>query len=203
MLKKNCDATSTLYKKLQKINNKRCGAKGKTQRDTINNKRLCWDDIRKEIVTKMDAQSNCVISSLVNDSKNKKKDELLSNYDLAQMKFPLRQSDTIATIGNGSLEEGPEFINKYFVGLFDPKNAAGFAEINLDKSGNKTDKGHKGDKGKPGKYADINSDNDVGFSSDPAFLYRLSTYNKDNKDKDNKDNKEKFDQPVQYQKQQL
>jgi hypothetical protein len=182
MLKKNCEKTSNLYKKLQKNNFNRCGAgaKGKTDRDTINNKRLCWDDIRKEIVTGMDAESNCVMASL-----NK---EPVDMAKLAEMRFPSRlavKSKAVSAYDlstQGDQFEGPNYINQYFVGLADSTKGAGYAEITGEQ------------KGKTGKYADINSYSDVGFTSDPAFLYRLSVYNK---------NKSKAEQFEQYNQEQM
>lgn len=175
MLKRNCDITGHLHKKLQKKNINRCGAgaKGKTDRDTINNKRICWDDVRKEIVAGMDAESNCVISSLNAKSQKMGFD---AKYDLAEMRFPSRSStkstplssyDKNISLSNElGIDEGPDFINKHYMPLFDTRKGAGFAEIGSEQ------------KGKTGQYADINSYNDVGFTSDPAFLYRLSVYNK-------------------------
>ena len=184
MLKRNCDITSNLHKKLQKSNYNRCGAgaKGKTDRDTINNKRLCWDDVRKEIVAGMDAESNCVMASL-----NKVGSD--PRVDMAQMKFPSRSATKSTPVssyevnsGLLGVEEGPNFINKHYMTLFDPRKGAGFAEIGVEQ------------KGKTGKYADINSYSDVGFTSDPAFLYRLSVYNK---------NKSKAEQFEEYNNQQM
>ena len=184
MLKRNCDITSNLHKKLQKSNYNRCGAgaKGKTERDTINNKRQCWDDVRKEIVAGMDAESNCVMASL-----NKVGSD--ARADMAEMKFPSRSATKSTPVssyevnsGLLGVEEGPNFINKHYMQLFDPRKGAGFAEIGAEQ------------KGKTGKYADINSYNDVGFTSDPAFLYRLSVYNK---------NKSKAEQFEEYNNQQM
>jgi hypothetical protein len=182
MLKKNCEKTSNIYKKLKKNNLNRCGPgiKGKTNRDTINNKRLCWTDIRREIVSGMDAESNCVMASL-----NK---EPIDMSKLAEMRFPSRSAVKSKAISQydltaqGDLFEGPNYINQYFVGLSDPTKGAGFAEITGEQ------------KGKTGKYADINSYTDVGFTSDPAFLYRLANYNK---------NKSKTEQFEQYNQEQM
>jgi len=182
MLKRNCDMTNRLHKQLKKSNFNRCGAgaKGKTDRDTINNKRLCWDDVRKEIVAGMDAESNCVMAAL-----NKPKSGSDVRVELAESKFPSRgaiKSGPIKSVSPANplkeldLQEGPDFINKHFTGLFDPSKGAGFAEIGSEQ------------KGKTGKYADVNSYNDVGFTSDPAFLYRLSVYNK------NKSKAEEFEE---------
>lgn len=190
MLKKNCDMTSSLHKKLQKNNNKRCGAKGKTDRDTINNKRLCWDDVRKEIVTGMDAESNCVMASL-----NANKIGSDTRADMAEMKFPSRTATKSTPVSSYDVNrrsstnveidaEGPDFINRHYTGLFDPSKGAGFAEIGAEQ------------KGKTGKYADINSYTDVGFTSDPAFLYRLSVYN-------NNKTKSKAEQFEEYNNQQM
>lgn len=58
----NCIKNSKLYKKLKKENDKKCtinNSKGSTEKDSINNRRICYDDIAKEIVTKMDSESYC------------------------------------------------------------------------------------------------------------------------------------------------
>jgi len=183
MLKKNCKKTLNIHKQLQKKNLNRCGAgiKGKTDRDTINNKKLCWTDIHREIVSGMDAESNCVMASL-----NK---EPIDMAKLAEMRFPSRSAVKSKAVSAYDLSsdlgdqfEGPNYINLYFVGLSDPTKGAGFSEIMGEQ------------KGKTGKYANINSYTDVGFTSDPAFLYRLSVYNK---------NKSKAEQFEQYNQEQM
>lgn len=58
----NCIKNSKLYKKLKKNNDEKCtinNSKGPTEKDSINNRRTCYDDIAKEIVTKMDSESYC------------------------------------------------------------------------------------------------------------------------------------------------
>ena len=59
MLQTNCIKSTEQMNKLKNMNKKRCIQKGKTQRDTINNKQLCYNDISKEIVATLDSQSNC------------------------------------------------------------------------------------------------------------------------------------------------
>jgi len=190
MLKKNCYLTTDLHKKLKKLNYNRCGAgtKGKTYRETINNKRLCYDDIHKEIVTGFDAESNCVVSNLINNQKNlsKKLSKELSKELSKQLSKQLTKLSSVPSTSikatsikatsikaTNSLEEGPEFINKYFVSLYQPTKTKGFSEIQSEAIG------------LTGKYANINSYNDIGFTSDPSFLYRLSTYNKLNSRRSN------------------
>jgi hypothetical protein len=207
MLKANCRITDRLHKKLRRNNNYRCGkgAKGKTDRETINNKRLCRDDIHKEIVTALDAESNCIVSALFNDPKTTSKgvfryespsqdQDMLQRAEsrdsrnsilrseLASMKFPSRTAMKSIPLSNyatpvvnteinkfNMYEEGPEYINKFFMPTYESKKTSNFAEINDSKIQVQ---------GKHGKYADINSYTDIGFTSDPAFLYRLSTYEK-------------------------
>jgi len=65
-IKINCEKNKLLLKQLKNMNNLRCKKQGKTDRDTINNKWLCYDDVGKEVVTQLDAESNCVMSDLVN-----------------------------------------------------------------------------------------------------------------------------------------
>jgi len=200
MLKANCRITDRLHKKLRKNNYYRCGkgAKGKTDRETINNKRLCRDDVHKEIVAGLDAESNCITSALINNPKTTSKgifryespsqnivqrsesrDSILRS-ELASMKFPSRSAIKSIPLSNyatpvvnteinkfNMYEEGPEYINKLFMPTYESKKTSNFAEINDGKIQGKTD-----------KYADINSYSDIGFTSDPAFLYRLSTYEK-------------------------
>jgi hypothetical protein len=58
----NCIKNSKLYKKLKKENDEKCSinnSKGSTEKDSINNRRACYDNIAKEIVTKMDSESYC------------------------------------------------------------------------------------------------------------------------------------------------
>ena len=58
----NCIKNTKLYKKLKKNNDDKCtinNSKGYTEKDSINNRRACYDDIAKEIVTKMDSESYC------------------------------------------------------------------------------------------------------------------------------------------------
>jgi len=208
MLKANCRITDKLHKKLKKNNYYRCGkgAKGKTDRETINNKRLCWDDTYKEIVTGYDAESNCVTAALMNnpnttskgvfkyespqldserlESERAESKNSILRSELASMKFPARSAIKSIPVSNyatpvinteinklNMFEEGPEYINKYFMPTYEAKRAYGFSEINDTKTNIRGI-------GKSDKYADINSYSDIGFTSDPAFLYRLSTYEK-------------------------
>lgn len=61
----NCDNNTKLHKYLQDTNAKQCLAKGKTDRDTINNKSNCYDDIGKEIVTGLDEESYCKLAKTI------------------------------------------------------------------------------------------------------------------------------------------
>jgi hypothetical protein len=62
MLKENCRINKKLYRQLRKNNKFRCQNEGNTQRDTINNKTLCYDDTGKEINARLDMISNCAIA---------------------------------------------------------------------------------------------------------------------------------------------
>jgi hypothetical protein len=62
MLKENCRINKKLYRQLRRNNKFRCQDEGNTQRDTINNKKLCYDDTGKEINTRLDMISNCAIA---------------------------------------------------------------------------------------------------------------------------------------------
>ena len=63
MLKENCRINKKLYRQLRKNNKFRCQNEGNTQRDTINNKTLCYDDTGKEINTRLDMISSCAIAN--------------------------------------------------------------------------------------------------------------------------------------------
>ena len=62
MLKENCRINKKLYRQLRRNNKFRCQDEGNTQRDTINNKTLCYDDTGKEINTRLDMISSCAIA---------------------------------------------------------------------------------------------------------------------------------------------
>ena len=110
MLKVNCDKNTKLYNSLKRLNKENCIKNGKTQRETINNKTVCYDNIAKEIVTKFDMESNCLLSKKI----NKKIDKIpLMNNNLK----PKTNKDTKSTIN-----EGPEFINKWDLPSYDKQN---------------------------------------------------------------------------------
>jgi hypothetical protein len=276
MLKNNCRINKKLHKQLINANNTRCNAKGKTYRETINNKRLCYDDIHKEIVTGFDAESNCVVSNMINKdkpisnfqfsdmrtaksissqskmkklSKNSSKASIskasrskssssklvrpqlkmkklsknnsksgrpqrkmkklsknnsksssskssklsssksakssssktssrssssasnlsVKRSKLAEARFPSRNNIVKKESQNMKLEEGPDFINKFYRSTYQShKGNNNFAAFNATPLGAPTGDSHK--------YANISSYSDVSFSSDPAFLSRLSNY---------------------------
>ncbi len=142
LLEANCKKTSETYEKLKEMNKKRCKQNGNTQRETINNKSLCYDDTAKEIVSRLDAISNCGLL---------KRDK----------KILLKKLKDVKTVSK--VEEGPEFINTFYMPLYEPHKSTEYASYTLDKP-----------LGVNNKYANVNEYSDVNFSSDPTFLNRLS-----------------------------
>ena len=71
-LKVNCDKNTKIYKYLNKLNKEKCKMPGVTNRETINNKTICYDNIGKEITARLDMQSNCIMANQ-NNKKLKKK----------------------------------------------------------------------------------------------------------------------------------
>lgn len=98
LLKENCSRSNEVFNKLKKMNNYRCNKKGDTQRDTINNKSLCYDDTAKEIVSGLDTTSYCKIANY-KPKKSKKSKQLEEKPS-----------------------EGPLFINNFFVDSYNSKN---------------------------------------------------------------------------------
>lgn len=154
MLQTNCKKSTEMYNKLNKINNTRCLAKGKTNRDTINNKRLCYDDIAKEIVAGLDAESNCVMSNLINKTNKVAKSEISTNSAKSN-----QQSQNLKP------DEGPEFINTFFIPAYDSKKASAYSSYILDQP---ISSNHR--------YPTSSPYDNVMFTSDPSFLDRLSSY---------------------------
>lgn len=116
-LKENCDKNTRLYNSLTKLNKERCKkTKGRTERETINNNTICYDDTNKEIVSKLDMESNCLMSNMLNN-----------------IKEPVL-SQVIKPINNKSILEGPEFINQWDTLAFDNKKTNEYSNINLDNS---------------------------------------------------------------------
>lgn len=103
-LKDNCAQNTKLYNELQKLNNENCNKQGQTERETINNKSVCYDNIHKEIVTKFDMESNCIISDIVSNNTNKQ-NEIFANQVLSNNQISTNTSPTI--------NEGPGFINQW------------------------------------------------------------------------------------------
>lgn len=90
--KLNCYNSNNLIKKKICFSNNECKDvyTQDTQRNTINNKWTCYNDIGKEIVSKMDADSNCSLYTRLF------KKEISNNKTQ-----------------NLSYQEGPDFINKF------------------------------------------------------------------------------------------
>ena len=161
MLKDNCSKSKEIKNKVKKMNALRCNPlrKGKTERDTINNKRLCYDDIYKEIVAELDTESNCVTYKRLYKSEPKIKAK--SKSTSAKSLSSKLKSDI--------MDEGPEFINQFYLPTRDTKKADNLATIKFgDVSNNKF-----GDVSN-NKFSAKGSYDNVTFSSDPSFLYQLS-----------------------------
>lgn len=114
MLKINCDNNTKSFNELQKLNKEKCNKRGKTERETINNNTVCYDNIGKEIISKLDMESNCVMSNLINKIDNK-------------------LDQTITNQINKLINEGPEFINNWGTLTFDSKKVGNYSDINLIK----------------------------------------------------------------------
>lgn len=120
MLKINCDKNKKLYNELSIRNQKNCNKKGQTERETINNKSICYDDIGKEIISKFDMESNCIISDIVN------KTTMNTNKILAD-----QSSTNIINKQFTTATEGPEFINQWNTSTFEPQKINKFSDITL------------------------------------------------------------------------
>ena len=123
MLKINCDKNTKLYNELLKQNKEKCNKKGATERETINNNTVCYDNIGKEIISKLDMESNCVMSNLINKIDNKL-DQTINNQIINN------QTTTKSRL-NESINEGPDFINNWDTLTFDTKKAGEYSDINL------------------------------------------------------------------------
>ena len=147
MLKDNCNKAAEIRNKIKKMNELRCNPlrKGKTERDTINNKRLCYDDVYKEIVAELDTESNCVMDKLISGPSKVDSSKVSSKADSSKEK----------------LEEGPEFINQFHLPTRDTKKSETLATTKFGDVSNN-------------KFPAKGSYDNVGFSSDPSFLYQLS-----------------------------
>jgi hypothetical protein len=216
MLDTNCTTSTDVYNKLLNRNKERCNLTGKTQRDTINNKRLCYDDIAKEIVSKLDAESNCVMSDLIKKrvvNQQSTDPTGISTGKLTQVppkpdpakltsiqsvlinpvpsttstpsttSVPSTQSvpsvpSTTSTQSvpsttsthqssnqNLKIDEGPDFINNFFIPSYDTKKSGNYSSINLETP-----------VGTNNKYSATAPYDDVGVSLDSSLLYKLSHY---------------------------
>lgn len=172
-LNANCDRMKNVLYKLREMN-KRCNfTKGGTERDTINNRRICYDDIGKEIVANLDTESNCVMSDLI----NKKYKFEYGNYMPVSSKdkqkgyheINLDEYNASNSSENLKPEEGPEFINTFFIpGVESGKSGElsnfSFEDIPLGTT-------HKYPASAP--YDDVSK-----ISSDPGFLCEMAKYKK-------------------------
>ncbi len=206
MLQANCVKSREITKKLQNMNANRCDPnfKGKTQRDTINNKRLCYDDIYKEIVSKLDTESNCVMSKKVNQiEKSTTKSTPITNINIKNNSISpvIKVSKSVSTksLSAGSAtsakdtsttstrsvsrdqvsknqsqnlkpDEGPEFINQFFIPAYDSKRAMAYSSYTLDVP-----------LGVAHKYrttGPVSTYDDISRLSDPGYLSQLAGYKK-------------------------
>ena len=142
MLEEQCNRTTDIYNRLRKMNAKRCDpkTKGKTQRDTINNKSLCYDDVGKEIVAKMDAESNCVMSARIGLTKSAMGAKTGSVKSSTSGKSATSAKSVISTksVETKSVKpqsqnfrdlEGPDFINMFYMNAFDNKKSSSYATL--------------------------------------------------------------------------
>jgi len=165
-IKTNCDYTTDLNNKLKKNNNDRCNNQGNTYRETINNKRLCWDDVSKEIVTGFDKESNC---GLLEDNSNTPPLDPTTTppANTPPANTPPANTPPANTPPldptNNTIEEGPNFINTNYMGLFESIKGINYSDLNLDN-------------GRTNNYANTDSYTDIGFTTDPSFLARLSAH---------------------------
>lgn len=266
MLIEQCIKSKKQLAKL-KLMNKRCNIIGQTNKETLNNRTNCYNDIGKEITTNLDVESNCVMANLINNrskqinshnnmilydvnSKSTKSDDFVkssksnkslqnlstSNTDLNKKIIPIVKPIKITSsesvkpiklskfvkpikITSKSVEsskskpvkfvkssefiksmplstklyksrftssektsknqllypqEGPEFINKFYIPTYETPKASTYASITskpmtLDNQDYLTSN----------KYSAQSSYNNINLNSDPGFLYRLSTYEKE------------------------
>jgi len=163
MLKDNCKKSKEIMLRLQNMNRNRCDPnnKGNTQRDTINNKRLCYDDIHKEIVSKLDAESNCVMSQRI---KSVSPSSPVQYKTLGSISSVPRNQKSFSS-QNIKPDEGPEFINQYFIPTYDSKKASAYSSYNLNSP---VAVSHK--------YPASAPYDDVSRLSDQGFLYQLAGY---------------------------
>ena len=157
-LKINCKKSTEINNQLKHMNKMRCGKKGTTDKDTINNKWVCYDDIGKEIVSGLDAESNCVMSDIVNKQAKSK-----SVPKPAQKRF---NDPTPINTQNMKPSEGPDFINKFFIPAYDLKKSDGYQPFSTDEQ-----------IGSAHKYPAMGPYDDTSLiSSDPNFLKKLADY---------------------------
>ena len=113
MLKINCDENTKSYNYLNKLNKEKCNEIGKTERETINNKSICYDNIGKEIISKLDMESNCAMSDLVNNL-NDKQNNIINDQIRNQIPNKIIYNNEI---------EGPNFINKWDLMTYNDKKS--------------------------------------------------------------------------------
>lgn len=197
-LNENCKRTTDIFNKLKKMNKARCDPnnKEKTQRDNINTRQVCYDDIGKEIVANYDAESNC-IQSKRNNKILSTKSEILTNSDTLHKSHQhalITTPSTIDLTSKSSIIKSNEdpwipMIDKSKANLLKPDpSSSNIFDFEGEGPGfiNKTFLNTYDDKNslysntsfdKPignNKYSDLNFKSDINFSSDPALLYRMS-----------------------------
>lgn len=114
LLNDNCKRSSEVFNKLKKMNSYRCGKKGNTERETINNKTICYDDTAKEIVAGLDTKSYCKMAKQVSkESKKSEKSEISKE---------------------SKIYEGPNFINNFYVDSYNAKKLDDFSMFDNSES---------------------------------------------------------------------
>ena len=149
----NCKKNKENLEQLKEMNKKTCNTNGNTQRDTINNKTLCYDDTAKEIVSMLDTESNCVVADL-NNKKGFKPVFSKSELSITPIsEFP-----------------NPNFINNNFIPMYESKKAYGYSNSDFQQPlENSTN-----------RYLILDNnknvyDDKIGYN-DPSFLYAMTNY---------------------------
>lgn len=140
MLQSNCDENTKSLKYLRKLNKEKCNVPGNTHRETLSNRSLCYDNIGKEIISRLDMESNCVMYNLINKL-DKTQDKVINNQkressvnksiDKSIDKSIRNQSRSTQDLVDKTSLEGPNFINQWDKSTYDTKKAGGYSDISL------------------------------------------------------------------------
>ena len=115
----NCANSKSAHQFLKNKNNMNCNKPGKTDRETINNKTVCYDDTGKEIVSGLDEESNCTMATRLK--------KITGNEPnvITQRMMPI---DTTKTVN----KEGPEFINTFYMQPSNDSDINKYENANFD-----------------------------------------------------------------------